>query len=298
MKRKTFFILAIVLGLALSITTIALAKNFTYYVDGEITAVHGDPPTSVDIMTDGGYTVTVSLPAGFTGTLVEGYTVFFKGLWVEGGFEAEDVTDFYMEAVILTVNGDGTITIDTGDGIPVIITIPDTFVGELNDGDIVRLVGDMVDEILVWISLEVVDPEGVDEGNPEGWKGGIYCDGGKEHPVANKIAEMYGDPEWVKEQFCTGFGFGEIMHAIILADGDLIMARWILAMRIDHGWGQIWKELGLAKNDKGSVPPPGQLKKPDDAANQPPGWANKPDKENKIRGWEKNQNKVKGPKNK
>jgi hypothetical protein len=64
------------------------------------------------------------------------------------------------------------------------------------------------------------------------------------------------------------------------------------------GWGQIWKFLELKNNSGDDVPPPGQLKKPDDAANQPPGWANKPDKENKLRGWEKNQNKGKGPKNK
>jgi hypothetical protein len=46
--------------------------------------------------------------------------------------------------------------------------------------------------------------------------------------------------------FCQGhFGFGEIMHALEASQQSELTPEEILGMRVDHGWGQIWQELGL-----------------------------------------------------
>ena len=248
MKKKSIFVLSLVAVLVLAITTAAFAKQVNYYLEGEIISVGSEGRTIIIDIGDG-EVVTVTLPDGFNDVLVVDDIVRLKGTWVDGDFQA--------------------------------------------------------------ILVEVVDLDGEDDGEDDDrGRGGVYCDGGKEyhHPVALKIAGMYGweeteatpsengdtpvaeeiTPEWVMEQFCAGFGFGEIMHALILAEGDGFYAREILSMRVDMGWGQIWKELGLTKNDKESNPPPGWLKKPDKLNNPPPGWEKKPDKEkNQPPGWAK-----------
>jgi hypothetical protein len=108
-----------------------------------------------------------------------------------------------------------------------------------------------------------------DEGNAWG-EGGVYCADGKEgtHPVAAKIAEKYDvGEEFVMEYVCDGMGFGDIMLAIHMGDGD---PDGMLALRLEgKGWGQIWKDMGLIGNERGDTPPPGILKKADKPGNGP-----------------------------
>jgi hypothetical protein len=218
--------------------------------------------------------------------------------------------NYYLKGEITAINDGPPVSFDIlkDDGNVVTVFLPADFEGILEIGYTVLVKGIWVEGGFEATSVEVVDPEGEGDGEgDDGGRGGVYCDGGKEyhHPVALKIAGMYGweetpsengdtpvaeeiTPEWVMEQFCAGFGFGEIMHALILAEGDGFYAREILSMRVDMGWGQIWKELGIMKNDKESNPPPGWLKKPDKLNNPPPGWEKKPDKEkNQPPGWAK-----------
>jgi hypothetical protein len=188
----------------------------------------------------------------------------------------------------------GTITLLLEDGSSLVITLPEDYDFETSPIEVGMFVvakGEWTEDGFNadWVRETDDDPEdpGDDTGNAWG-QGGVYCAGGKEnvHPVAQKIADKYEvDPEWVMSYACDGHGFGGVMLALQTAEanegGD---AEEYLAQRKEgKGWGQIWKENGLVKNDKADNPPPGQLKKPDKDngpdKTTPPGQENKPDKE-------------------
>jgi hypothetical protein len=161
------------------------------------------------------------------------------------------------------------------------------------------------------VEVNPSDEEEEEEVEPGG-RGGVYCDGLKEnnHPLWDKIAGMYDgvDPEWVKDQFCMGFGYGEIMIALklqsMLPEGVEVDARWILSERNEHGWGWIKKFFqaytgpeeetlpGEADQQDESLPP-GLAKKQDDES-LPPGQAKKQNEE-KVPGWAKKPDKGRGP---
>ena len=202
------------------------------------------------------------------------------------------------EIIEITSAEDGTVTITLKleDESELLVTMPEDFDLEnsgLEVGMLVVAKGEWTEDgfIAVWVREAGDDPDDPDDpsGTGNAWgQGGVYCAGGKEniHPVAQKIADKYEvDPEWVMEQACNGFGFGGVMLALQTAkanqggDPDAYLAQ----RKEGKGWGQIWKENGLVKNDKADNPPPGQLKKPDKDNSLdkviPPGQENKPDKE-------------------
>jgi len=271
---------------------------------------------TITVEIEGGVSVTVLLPEGYPiETLAEGDTVRFKGTWEDGVFDAamDGVCIEGMVTGLLELyddTGRSAIVVDTD----VIVLLPEGFdVNTVAEGDVVRACGTWVDveppdgtpDYLDATSVEINPVDEPDDEIEPGGRGGIYCDNGKEkpHPVAVKIAEMYADEgvttDWVMEQFCAGFGFGEIMLALrtqaFLGEDALWDTRAILSMRNDMGWGQIWKALEISKSDKDDVPPPGHLNKPDKENNPPPGWVNKHEKGTPP-GLMNKPEKVKGPK--
>ncbi len=386
MKKKFVVILALIAVLVLTITSAALAKDVTYTLKGMVTTIEEPYEGTITIFDSSDSYVDVFLPEAFDiATLAPGYTVSLKGLWIEGGFDAEQVTIvsdilvgiFFGVPELDPVTGGYFITIKLSDpdetvvtvllplGFPIdglveddtwrfkgswdgvegvfvvdevkgvclegtvtsspveymgtgryVITISmgiDTFVDILlpdgfdiatvAEGDIVRACGAWVEAepgyyILDAFSAEV-NPTDEEEVIEPGGRGGVYCDGLKEknHPLWDKIAEMYGVPtEWVKEQFCLGFGYGEIMIALKIRDmleleGVDVDPRWILSERAEHGWGYIKKffenytgpedqSLGETDQKEDKPLPPGLAKKLNDDSDQngPPGWAKKADK--------------------
>jgi hypothetical protein len=259
--------------------------------------------------------VTVLLPVGFPiDGLEPGDTVRFKGSWVEGVFVVDDEKGVCLEGTVkgstvlysedperyaITLNiGSSEVEIFVGILLPVAFdtsTVP--------DGVFIRACGTWVDALPEYEFPNILDAYSV-EVNPvedgeviePGGRGGVYCDGLKEnHPLWVKIAKMYGVGEdWVKKQFCLGFGYGEIMialkiHDMLMLEGVDVDPRWILAERNEHGWGYIKKFFedysgpedpspGSANQQDNKPLPPGLAKKLNDDSDQdgPPGWAKKP----------------------
>jgi hypothetical protein len=93
--------------------------------------------------------------------------------------------------------------------------------------------------------VEVCDPETEDcdteEDPSEDYQYGA-C-GMEVHPAGMKISEAYGTAyEDVMELFCSGYGFGEIMIALKLADGDEEFFDELIEMRDSgKGWGLVKK---------------------------------------------------------
>ncbi len=86
---------------------------------------------------------------------------------------------------------------------------------------------------------------------------GFYCqEGAPPHPFGARIAERYGvDYQQVKQYFCEGFGWGQIvlaMHTARMMEGvdpnALLEAR-----RNGQGWGEIWHGLGILGRPKGAT---------------------------------------------
>lgn len=199
----------------------------------------------------------------------------------------DDDGDGYCETLIIDTDGDDGEDTET-------ITLPEDFdCTSVAVGDYVVVAGEWIinsDGEVIFVADEIeINPEEDEdeEGEGNGWgKGGVYCAGGKEktHPVALKIAEKYDvediTSEWVMEQVCDGFGFGEVMLAIQTQlafqkqnEGEGGEGKentlgedaeeWLNRRKAGQGWGQIWKENGIVKNDKTDNPPPGWLNKPE-----------------------------------
>ena len=179
----------------------------------------------------------------------------------------------------------GTVTLLLEDGTELVVSMPADFDFEnttLAVGMLVTAKGEWTEDGFnaEWVkeadeeTEETEEPEEeTEETEGSNGEGGAYCNGSKEktHPVAQKIADEYGvDPEWVMSYACDGHGFGGVMLALQTAkaneggDADAYLAK----RKEGKGWGQIWKEDGLVKNDKADSPPPGQLKKPDKLTGQ------------------------------
>ena len=73
------------------------------------------------------------------------------------------------------------------------------------------------------------------------------CDGRDSHPVGNRLAESFGMPyDDVMTMFCSGYGFGEIMHALQTSQETGVSPQDLLAMKTEMGgWGEVWKAQGL-----------------------------------------------------
>jgi hypothetical protein len=82
----------------------------------------------------------------------------------------------------------------------------------------------------------------------------IQVVGADPHPVAEKIAELYGVPyeqimDWLLE---GGYGFGEIVHALRTSKMTGISVQELLALTDRLGdWGEVWQELGLIGRPEG-----------------------------------------------
>lgn len=92
----------------------------------------------------------------------------------------------------------------------------------------------------------IVDGEEVCEESPEeleDFKNSIYCrdEDVKQHPTGLKYSELYegASYETIMEWFCSGYGFGQIKHA--LNTGGIDGAGGVLKLRDTMGWGEIWK---------------------------------------------------------
>lgn len=156
------------------------------------------------------------------------------------------------------------------------VTLPEGFdCSGLEVGMYVVIKGAWVEDEFQVEWVKEADPEDDGEGDGNAWgAGGVYCAGGKEypHPVAQKIADKYEiTPEWVMERACAGYGFGEIMLALQTqlslqtqaqnGEGGPDADELLDERKNGKGWGQIWKENELVKNDKAADPPPGWLNK-------------------------------------
>ncbi len=113
--------------------------------------------------------------------------------------------------------------------------------------------------LAVWVKpVEEADEEGEKEDS-------AYCSGKKEtaHPAIIVLANKYGkEVEALMEDFCDGFGIGQIYLALQTEAITGVAYEELLASRAEgKGWGEIWKELG--SNGKPKDPdktPPGQDK--------------------------------------
>jgi hypothetical protein len=176
------------------------------------------------------------------------------------------------KGVIVDINDEeGTITIQVDEDETLTIILPDGFDYKTIDmGMFVVAKGTWMEDHFEAIWVKEGDPEEAElsdgEGEGHAWgRGGVYCAGGKtkQHPMAIKIAKLYGvESEWVMREFCKGQGFGTIMLALQTVavtgeDADDLLSTH----KNGKGWGVIWKDAGLVKNDKGCNPPPGWLKK-------------------------------------
>lgn len=77
------------------------------------------------------------------------------------------------------------------------------------------------------------------------------------HPVALALAAEFNvDYRVIADWHCSGFGFGEIARALLIAEkfegeeGETVTPEELLALRDDgEGWGQIKKEYGVMPSD-------------------------------------------------
>ena len=270
--KKILQILTLALVLSLVVSTAVFAKEGVGNPKGEVKG-WTDSETdgySVTIITEDGELFVINVSEDFDFSFLEfGMVVVAKGEWTDEGFFAEWVKEADEE--------------------------------EETEEPVVE----ETEELEVEETEEPEDGEGEEDG-----EGGAWCNGHKEgetHPVAEKIVEKYEDlgydAEWVMEQKCGGFGFGNVMLALQTEklekengeEGNGRTADDLLEEKKGgKGWGQIWKDTGLVETEDADSPPPGKLKKPDKQNGPPEDKGPNKEKPNKP---EKPDN-GKGPKNK
>ncbi|MBN1202949.1 MAG: hypothetical protein JXJ20_13955 [Anaerolineae bacterium] len=99
------------------------------------------------------------------------------------------------------------------------------------------------------------------------------CVGADPHPVAASIAvEFAVDYDTVIDWFCDGFGFGEIILALSIAEKDgSVTAEELLARKANgEGWGVIMKDYNIKPSELASERVVGKGK-PDDTGPDQPG---------------------------
>ena len=175
-----------------------------------------------------------------------------------------------------SINQDnGTISISTEEGNIIVIHVPPNFkfksisigsqvLAKVQQSQNGSVVADWIKEVNKGDNnLEI--EEGEEKEGLEGKFNSSYCSGEKEndHPFATAIAETYGTSvSDVMGYFCNGFGFGEIILALQTHQINNEEVSSLLDLReSNHGWGQIWQEMGMIGNPDKAKSPPGQLKK-------------------------------------
>ncbi len=173
------------------------------------------------------------------------------------------------------------VEVETEDGETVVYTV---VVGEDFDfttiavGDLVEVEGTFDETGVVQAEKVVNETEDEEDEDEESF----FCvTPDASHPVGQALADKYGvDYAEVMAWFCDGhYGFGQIMHALKLAelfgeDADVYLAR----REAGEGWGQIWKDLGVIGNGKPDHAggPPDHAGGPPDHAGGPPDHAGGP----------------------
>jgi hypothetical protein len=109
----------------------------------------------------------------------------------------------------------------------------------------------------------------------EGDGGRGKCDGKDSHPAAYKLAESFGTShDDVMAMFCSGYGLGEIMHALKTSQETGVSPQDLLATKTQMGgWGQVWQAYGLiGRPEHAPVGPPDDrpVGPPDDRPVGPP----------------------------
>ena len=226
--KKLLQILTLALVLTLVVSTAVFAKVGVGNPKGEVlgwTNTEEDGYT-VTIMTEDDELVLISVPEDFDFSFLEvGMVVVAKGEWTDDGFFAEWVKEANEEE-------------------------------ETEEPEVKET------EAEVEETEEPEDEEGEEDSDGDG---GAWCNGSKGeevHPVAEKIAEKYADlgydTEWVMEQKCGGFGFGNVMLALQTEQAEKEKGEEGQGRTADElleekkggkGWGQIWKDDGLVETE-------------------------------------------------
>jgi hypothetical protein len=134
-------------------------------------------------------------------------------------------------------------------------------VGDLCDPDMVDTDGDLVPDVQDNCPT-VANP---DQADADGDGVGDACQEAPveelcmkdNHPVALALAAEFNvDYSVIADWHCSGFGFGEIARALLIAEkfegeeGETVTADELLAMRDQGmGWGQIKQEYGVKPSD-------------------------------------------------
>jgi hypothetical protein len=199
------------------------------------------------------------------------FTLFFPGAVL-----AENKNPI-IKGDVKSINQDeGTISISTEEGNIIVIHVPPNFnfnnisigsqmLAKVYQSQNGSVVADWIKEVSKG-SNDLEIEEGEEKEILEGKFNSSYCSGEKEndHPFAAAIAETYETlVSDVMGYFCNGFGFGEIMLALQTHQMNNEEISSMLDLRkSNHGWGQIWQEMGMIGNPDKAKSPPGQLKKP------------------------------------
>jgi len=205
--------------------------------------------------------------------------IFLFTLLFPGAVLAEKKSPIIKGDVISFDKNEGTILISTEEGNIIVVHVPPNFnFNDISEGSHVlvkvqqsqngSVVADWIKEVNKGDDDLEIEEDGEEIEEKEGLEGKFnssYCSGEKEndHPFAAAIAETYGaSVSDVMGYFCNGFGFGEIMLALQTHQMNKEEISSMLDLReSNHGWGQIWQEMGMIGNPDKAKSPPGQLKK-------------------------------------
>lgn len=190
--------------------------------------------------------------------IVDGYVIY-----PFAGFVAEDFPEGTPVIIVGTLNPDGSVVAlavePFSDDIDDEDDVCDPAVDECDppvcDPAVDDCEPEVCDPALEDCDVEVCDPEVEDCDDEDAGNDEQYGACGMEsHPAGMKIADAYSVAyEDVMDLFCGGYGFGEIMIALKLADGDEEFFDELIALRDSgEGWGNVKKYAYANKNQNGT----------------------------------------------
>lgn len=257
MNKRAFSLIAVLVVLMLALVSVkpVFAQELTEISGTVLTIDEITGTLTVDTGTTG--VVAVILPVGFDLTAIQvGSVVTISGTaGVDGTFTAASLTvspaTYLLTGTVVSVDeAAGTITVDTGSGVMVTITVPEGFVfTSVLVGDVIGVNGTANEDGSVTATEVVVNPVIVPT---EEVNTGYYCQQSENtHPMGSRLAERFGvEYTTLQTWFCGGSGWGEIALALQtsrLTSGD---PETLLTERQNgSGWGQIWQVMGLNGHD-------------------------------------------------